>query len=223
MEIALSGDDPVEIAGLVNAVKKAYMEEIVNMDVKRRLDRHEKLKKLKDNYGLLLKERRERLRKNAEALVDDPASMAERQQYALEFRRTVVSRLVNLQLEEAEAEALLARRKESVGSATDAIRKEIAQIEDRLADLKVCEKLLQQRIAEVNQSISRDVPTLHSSEEITTEIAVSEDVYRKVTAEVEALNVELGAPPRIRTIEDAVPPPTRSRGSWGGSLAREGL
>ena len=31
----------------------------------------------------------------------------------------------------------------------------------------------------------------------------------KVASEVEALNVEMGAPPRIRTIEDAVPPLTR--------------
>ena len=33
-----------------------------------------------------------------------------------------------------------------------------------------------------------------------------EDVYRKVGAEVEALNIELDAPARIRVVEDAVPP-----------------
>ena len=36
-----------------------------------------------------------------------------------------------------------------------------------------------------------------------------QDAALKVGAEVEALNVELGAPPRIRTIEDAVVPRTR--------------
>jgi hypothetical protein len=38
------------------------------------------------------------------------------------------------------------------------------------------------------------------------EIAQLEDVSRKVGAEVEALNVELAAPARIRIIENAVPP-----------------
>ena len=60
MEIALSGDDPVELAGLVNAVKKAYMGEVVNVDTRRRSDRHEQLKKIKEKYQEILKERRRR-------------------------------------------------------------------------------------------------------------------------------------------------------------------
>ncbi len=50
MEISLSGDDPQELAGIVNAVKKAYMDEVVNVDTKRRTDRHGKLKKIKEQY-----------------------------------------------------------------------------------------------------------------------------------------------------------------------------
>ena len=38
MEISLSGDNPEELAGIVNAVKKAYMEEVVNVDLKRRTE-----------------------------------------------------------------------------------------------------------------------------------------------------------------------------------------
>ncbi len=63
MEISLTGDDPVEIAGVVNAIKKAYMDEVVNVDTNRRADRHTKLKSIKDNYAEILKERRDRLRK----------------------------------------------------------------------------------------------------------------------------------------------------------------
>ena len=48
MEISLSGDDPHELAGIVNAVKKAYMEEVVNVDTKQRTDRHDQLKKIKE-------------------------------------------------------------------------------------------------------------------------------------------------------------------------------
>ena len=38
MEISLSGRDPEEIAGIVNAVKKAYMDEVVNVALTRRTE-----------------------------------------------------------------------------------------------------------------------------------------------------------------------------------------
>ena len=40
--------------------------------------------------------------------------------------------------------------------------------------------------------------------EINEDIASMEDVYRKLAAEIEALNIELEAPPRIRPLDDAV-------------------
>src|SRR5262249_50273671 len=43
MEIALSGDDPKEVAGLVNAVKIAYMQESVDTNAKRRMERFDML------------------------------------------------------------------------------------------------------------------------------------------------------------------------------------
>jgi hypothetical protein len=45
-----------------------------------------------------------------------------------------------------------------------------------------------------------------SPEQIKAEIASMEDVDRKVGAEIEALNIELEVPARIRVVEDAVPP-----------------
>ena len=65
MEISLTGNNPGELAGLVNAVKHAYMEEVVNVDTKKRADRHEMLKKLKKKYEDMLKERHETQRKLA--------------------------------------------------------------------------------------------------------------------------------------------------------------
>ena len=40
-----------------------------------------------------------------------------------------------------------------------------------------------------------------------------EGIYRKIAAEVEAMNVELQAPPRISALEEAVPP--RGEGGMG--------
>ncbi len=38
MEISLSGDNPKELAGIVNAVKKAYIDEVVDYDTKVRAE-----------------------------------------------------------------------------------------------------------------------------------------------------------------------------------------
>jgi len=56
--------------------------------------------------------------------------------------------------------------------------------------------------------------------ELKTEMGVLEAVYNKVGAKVEALEVELGAPPRIRTIEEAVPPLTRRCHELGMVVSR---
>ncbi len=71
MEISLSGDFPEELAGLVNAVKKAYMDEVVDVNIKQRIARHAKLKQIKDRYVETLKEKRATLRKLAETVGSD--------------------------------------------------------------------------------------------------------------------------------------------------------
>ena len=71
MEISLIGSDPEEVAGIVNAVKKAYMDEVVNVDLKRRTERFEQLKKIRDKYTQMLKKRRDTLRKLAETVGSD--------------------------------------------------------------------------------------------------------------------------------------------------------
>ena len=57
-----------------------------------------------------------------------------------------------------------------------------------------------------NQSLTIKTLDLQSQQD---EVVQMQDAASKVGTEVEALTVELGAPPRIRTIEDAVVPLTR--------------
>ena len=213
MEIALSGDDPDEVAGIVNAVKKAYIEEVVNADIKQRTSRHDKLKKLKQQYGDILKERRDTLRKLAEISDgDDGLTREQREKAELLRSHALWSERLELRLEQAEVATLLDRRKEVAAPATDAVRKEIAQLEDRFAVAMARQKVLDRELEEMNQSrsVRRELalPTLDLVK-VKTDIAQMEENYRKVAVEVEALSVELSAPPRIRTIEDAVPPKTR--------------
>jgi hypothetical protein len=209
LEIALTGDNPVEIAGLVNAVKKAYMDEVVNLDARRRADRLARLKKLKQTYEDMLRERRETVRKLSVRIggrdderTSDPVFSSQVQIF--------VTKSIQLGLDRAEAETLLERRKKSAGADTEQGRKEIVQLEDRLAIATAREKDLNGKRDQFQSVSTLDLEPLRE------EIAVMEDTHHKIAAEVEALNVELDAPARIRTIQDAVPP--KSRGdvtAWG--------
>ncbi len=145
MEISLSGDDPVEIAGIVNAVKKAYMDEVVNVDTKRRADRFAKLKQIKESYGETLKERRDRLRKNAEAVgSDDRDTLALRQQYAWEHVAGLMRELAEIQARKRRLEAQLKTRSKPEENPVEPVREAdinqwidqspiIAQLESELA------------------------------------------------------------------------------------------
>jgi len=207
MEISLSGTDPKEVAGLVNAVKKAYMDEVVYVDTNRRKARHDMLKKIKQNYSNILKERREILRKLTETVGSDDrlrVTGLERPEL-LSLYHGLWTKRVDLQLERADAEAGLARRKKAAGSATDPVRKEIDRIEDQLAGLMAQEKLIDERLEQMAGEIRIAASRELAQEQFKTEIASIEDSYRKVGAEIEALNIELEAPTRIRIVEDAVP------------------
>ncbi len=211
MEIALRGDYPDEVAGLVNAVTKAYVDEVVDVDTKRRADRHEKLKKLKQTYQELLKERREALRKLSEiGASDDRLRIAglERRDL-LRLHHDLWMQRIDLQRERAEAETRLAERNKAVADATDPVRKEIDRIEDQLAGLIAQEKVFDERLAQISGEIRKSGSHELDLEPLKAEIAAMEDVARKLADEIEALNIERQAPPRVRLIETAIPPRTR--------------
>lgn len=108
MEISLSGDDPAEIAGIVNAVKKAYMDEVVNVDLKRRFERHAMLKQYQEKYAKLLDEGRANLRRLAETVgSDDRQTLALRQQYAMEHLSQVQTERLEIQSQKRKLEAEL--------------------------------------------------------------------------------------------------------------------
>ena len=213
MRIALNGKNPDEVAGVVNAVKKAYLDEVVNVDVRRKAERHGILKKHRERYTELLNERRQWLHDLAEKIPsDDGLAAVEREKAGLLVSNTLWSERLKLRLEQAEAETLLARRKEVAGSATDAVRKEIAELEDRLAVVMARQKVLDRELEEVTRNSSIRPQVVRAKRDLAgmrTEIASFEESARMISAEIERLNIELSAPSRARTIEEAVPRKTR--------------
>jgi uncharacterized protein involved in exopolysaccharide biosynthesis len=211
MEIALSGDRPSDIAGIVNAVKNAYMEEVANKDANQRSDRHTKLKKIKDNYAVILKERQDTIRKLSESVGSDGLIAGVRKDVLSRLYYDLGSQRVQLKLERAEAETLLGRRRKTAGDATGSARKEIEQIEDRLAILGAREAVLAEELKQTANVMS--AVNVFNSIDLTSvqdEISQMRDAAQKVGAEIEKLNIELEAPSRIRPIEDAGPPTRRS-------------
>ncbi len=198
-----SGSDQARI---LNAVVRAYINEVANVDVMRRTERHDQLKKIMQKYGENLKQRREKLRKLSSSVGrGEPLAVLEKDvlpRLYLDLR----TQQVKLRIERAEAETILARRKGAPGAGNDPVRKEIAQIEERLAVLSAGQKVLDEELERVSHEMHGAADRGLDEAALKEDIAHLEDSARKVAAEVEALNVELAVPPRIRIIEDAVPP-----------------
>jgi hypothetical protein len=198
-----SGTDQVAI---INAVVNAYMQEVASVDRKRQADRHSKLKKIKQTYTEIIKERRESARKLSESVGSDGhPSAAEQNSLAHRYERLLDQQL-KLRLDRAAAEIVLGRRQKAANRETDPVRKEIAQLEDRLAVLTAQDKVFQDELSQVADKKRSAVEASLEVKALNDKIAQMEDAARKLGAEVESLNIELAAPPRVQIIENAVPP-----------------
>jgi hypothetical protein len=195
----------VDQAAIINAVLQAYMDAVVNVDARRRTARHEQLKKLRESYSSLLKSKRDTLRKLSETVGRSERIAGLEKDAWPRLYLDLRSRRIQQRMERAEIETLLERRRSAGGAAADAARKEIPQLEDRLAVLTAGQKVVDEeleRLAEEMHSTTIHVLDLKGQQD---EIAQMEEILRKITAEVEALNVEIDAPPRIRPIDEAAP------------------
>jgi hypothetical protein len=200
-----SGLGGADQATIINAVVRAYMDEVVNVDSKRRTQRHQQLKKLRDTYSQVIKVKREAVRKLSETFgSDDQPPAALDSEISHRLYSDLRTRRLQLRLEQAEAETLLERRKKADGAASEPARKEIAQLEDRVAILtasqKVVDEEMERLIHQMHGAARREL-ALKGNEE---EIAQMEEVMRKIGAEVEALNIEIMAPSRIKLVDEAV-------------------
>jgi succinoglycan biosynthesis transport protein ExoP len=209
VQVSLSprcGASGTDQAAIINAVVRAYLEEVANVDIKRRVDRHSKLKKIKQTYREIIKERRESARKLSGSVGSDGhPSAAEQNSLAHRYERLLDQRR-KLRLDRAAAETVLGRRQKAANRETDPVRKEIAQLEDRLAILTAEDKVLQDELSQAAGKKRSAVEGALDMKSLNDEIAQMEEAARKVGAEVETLNIELEAPPRVQIIDNAVPP-----------------
>ncbi len=85
LKLSLSGDMPEELATIVNAVKDAYLKEIVNKEREQKKERHDKLVQIKNTSERLLRSKRAELDSLVQTLkTSDPkvASEIQKQSYS---------------------------------------------------------------------------------------------------------------------------------------------
>jgi len=108
LEISLAGEKADELAIVVNAVTRAYLEGVANEDLKQRNERHDMLKKLSLEYAETTKRGRQELRKLAQtAGSEDRETMILKQQYALEYNANARRELQQIQSEKRKIESML--------------------------------------------------------------------------------------------------------------------
>src|SRR5262249_32310647 len=141
---------------IINAVKRAYIEEIAGVERQRRIERHKMLKSFKLRYSEVLKGQREMLKRYSEMMGSDkqPLMFLEKANLSRLYHDLRTQR-VQLRLERTEAETLLARRKNAEGNATDSVRLEIARLEDRLAIVMARQKVLDEELERVTDEMHR--------------------------------------------------------------------
>jgi succinoglycan biosynthesis transport protein ExoP len=153
MEISLGGENAAEVAGVVNAVTKAYMDEVVNKDVKRRKDRLDVLEKLSKHYGEMLGEQAKARRALAQKLgSDDRNALSLRHQYAEDQLERVKAEYFDALSRKRKAEAVfkaVRAREDPAPAATSASEEAI----DRMVEEDPAVSDLATRLAEAENRL----------------------------------------------------------------------
>lgn len=152
LRLSMSGEDPRQVAILLNAVREAYLREIVEKEHRDRAEKIEKLQALYTQYEALLADRRKALADLARTVgAQDGPTLALKQHLALErvgeARKQLVQLQGNLYKAQAEAAALEARARgvddvPVAEAAVDAELKKDKRIEHAQAEVEKLESQL---------------------------------------------------------------------------------
>ena len=198
-----SGADTKDQAAIINAVVKAYVDDVVNVDRKRRADRHVMITNLTHKYRDMIDERREQARKLSESAASVDQFGVPDQKRSSHLYESVVERRLALKLDRAQTETLLRRKPKDPLRKSEQVRKEIAQLEEHLAVLTAQEAVLVETLEDVMRTNRRGGLNRLELDDAMAEITQMEDTYRKVDAEAAAISLELEGPPRVRVLDGA--------------------
>jgi succinoglycan biosynthesis transport protein ExoP len=204
MRISLRGDNTQEMIILVNAVTKAYLNEIVDKEKNKRLDRMEQLKKAFARFD----EYKQRKKRTLDDLIRAAGTGNSK---LLELKKQIASvQLTDFiqELSRVRLRKLLVLGQIKVKKAGEKADKEgqvvISKLEEEAAIFSEQEKLIEQQLeslAREDSFLNRDNLDLES---LNAELLRSETYWKKVVQEIDSLEIEQGAPSRITLPEEAI-------------------
>jgi hypothetical protein len=203
LEVSMSNVSHIDAATLVNAVADAYVTAMVNHEHNARLYRLSQLKELYTRYQDSLTHKRQTLQELRESAFDeDPDEKRLREEQVSSCRRE----LLRVKLERVASEVKLERQKAAKKTAEGDVKR-VGELEESVAVLAAQEKALRDEDARLLAKVDRKKPhrVAIDLEPVRDEIALAEAAAKKIGAEVEKLNIELQAPPRVRLLEKAEP------------------
>src|SRR5438094_6293485 len=119
LRVALNGDKPEELVILVDAITDAFLQEVVNKEHKRRLERLDQLKELYNSYDDNLRRKRQTLRDLAQSAGSaDSKTLALKHRFAIEQLAMAEKELMDLQSQS---------RKLQVEAADEASKQKVAE------------------------------------------------------------------------------------------------
>jgi RNA polymerase sigma factor (sigma-70 family) len=185
-------------AALTNAVVRAYLEEVVGREQKQKTQRLEMLRDIRAAYESNVRDKRNTLHKMME---ERGAASSLKPQFDREDLTGFRAELQRVRLGSIRAQARLNYLKKAPGAEA----KEIVKLEQEVGVLAEQAKLLKAAIDPLARSVQERRRTANDPEIglLRDDIAAGEQLGRRLTAEEEALQVELRAAPRVRLLEEA--------------------
>ncbi|HEY2250828.1 MAG TPA: hypothetical protein VGH74_07190, partial [Planctomycetaceae bacterium] len=117
LQIALAGENPQELALLVNAIAAAYLEEVVNDEQNKRRERQKTLEKIHRDLDEKIRSREQRLKKLAESLsTGDTKTLSMKEQFAVEYHARLRNELAQITFDLTRARIALAGKKAGIES-----------------------------------------------------------------------------------------------------------
>jgi hypothetical protein len=194
-------------ATVINAVVRAYIDEVVSKDRKQMLRRQETLKKLSREYSEMMNSRRDTIRKLASTAAHSQ-TISDQEEYAVSrLHLDLRTRAIDITLERVKAEALLKLRRKSEARSSEQSRKEIAQLQVQLTVLEAQQNAIQHELElsvdQMQKTTDRERASDLDLSEYQDDLKQLQIAADKIGATLEELNVELQAPPRVMLVERA--------------------
>ena len=112
LQIALSGENPRELAQLVNAVTNAYLEEVVNDEQNKRREKQASLEKIHRELNERIRSKENQLKKLAESLsTGDSKTLSMKEQFAAEYHARLRNELAQITFDLTRTRIALAGKK----------------------------------------------------------------------------------------------------------------